>query len=126
MTALSQTMLDDSPGVQSLTGDEIERLYPVVEKHSPEGERLGRIPYTDLYFCALGTALVRLTHGFSAPVQGNCARLRQHPLARHLRRGRPRGIAIDPPYRGLQRFIVDQRVLGLLLTMVSISRPPEQ
>jgi len=48
MTALSETVLDELPGVQSLTGEEIERLYPVLEKHSPEGERLGRIPYTDL------------------------------------------------------------------------------
>ena len=63
MIKLTASTLDDAPGVQSLTCDEIDRLYPVKEKHSPEGERLGHIPYTSLYFCALGTALVRLTHG---------------------------------------------------------------
>ena len=92
MTDAEETVFDDSTGIQSLIGDEIERLYPVFEKHSPEGERLGRIPYTDLYFCALGTALVRLTHGLvHAAVQGDCARLRQHAVARHLRRGRAAG-----------------------------------
>ena len=110
MTALSQTMLDESPGVQSLTGEEIERLYPVLGKHSPEGERLGRIPYTDLYFCALGDRPgpfdPRL---FMAPfkvIALDC----DNTLWRGIcGEDGPRGIAIDPPYRALQRFMVDQR-----------------
>ena len=113
MTKLTETMLDDSPGIQSLTCDEIERLYPVLEKHSPEGERLGRIPYTDLYFCALGTALVRLTHGLFMPPFKVIALDCDNTLWRGIcGEDGPRGIAIDPPYRALQRFMLDQRDSG--------------
>jgi FkbH-like protein len=120
MVKLTETVLDDSPGIQSLTCDEIERLYPVLEKHSPEGERLGRIPYTDLYFCALGTALVRLTHGLLMPPFKVIALDCDNTLWRGIcGEDGPRGIAIDPPYRALQRFMLDQRESGMLLTMAS-------
>ena len=120
MTKLTETVLDDSPGIQSLTCDEIERLYPVPEKHSPEGERLGRIPYTDLYFCALGSALVRLTHGLFMPPFKVIALDCDNTLWRGIcGEDGPRGIAIAPPYRTLQGFMLDQRESGMLLTMAS-------
>ena len=120
MSQLSEAMLDDSTGVQSLTSNEIEQLYPVMEKHSPEGERLGRIPYTDLYFCALGTALVRRTHGlFMAPfkvIALDC----DNTLWRGIcGEDGPGGISVDPPYVALQRFMLDQRESGMLLTLAS-------
>ena len=120
MTKLTETVLDDSPGIQSLTCDEIERLYPVLEKHSPEGERLGRIPYTDLYFCAMGTALVRLTHGLFMPPFKVIALDCDNTLWQGIcGEDGPRGIAINPPYRALQQFMLDQRESGMLLTMAS-------
>jgi FkbH-like protein len=120
MTKITETILDDAPGIQSLTCDEIERLYPVFEKHSPEGERLGRIPYTDLYFCALGTALVRLTHGLFMPPFKVIALDCDNTLWRGIcGEDGPRGIAVDPPYRTLQQFMLQQRELGLLLTLAS-------
>ncbi|HBY59915.1 MAG TPA: ABC transporter permease, partial [Solibacterales bacterium] len=45
------------PGLQLLTAGEIAALYPVEGWHSTEGERLGRIPYSQAYFAALGTAI---------------------------------------------------------------------
>jgi len=120
MTKLTEAILDDSTGVQSLTCDEIERLYPVLEKHSPEGERLGRIPYTDLYFCALGTALVRLTHGLFMPPFKVIALDCDNTLWRGIcGEDGPRGIAIDRPYAALQRFMLEQRESGMLLAMAS-------
>ena len=126
MTALTEKVLDELPGVQSLTGDEIERLYPVLEKHSPEGERLGRIPYTDLYFCAMGTALLRLTHGLFMPPFKVIALDCDNTLWRGIcGEDGPGGIAIDPPYRALQRFMVDQRDSGMLLTLASKNNQPD-
>ena len=120
MIKLTETVLDDSPGVQTLTCDEIERLYPVAEKHSPEGERLGRIPYTALYFCALGTALVRLTHGLLMPPFKVIALDCDNTLWRGIcGEDGPRGITVEPPYRTLQQFMLDQRESGMLLAMVS-------
>ena len=120
MAALTEAALDDSPGLQCLTSGEIERLYPVIEKHSPEGDRLGRIPYTELYFCALGTALVRLTHGLYMPPFKVIALDCDNTLWRGIcGEDGPRGVTIDEPYRELQRFMADQRDSGMLLTLAS-------
>jgi FkbH-like protein len=120
MTTLTETILDDAPGLQCLTHGEIERQYPVVAKHSPEGERLGRIPYSDLYFCSLGTALVRLTHGLLMPpfkvIALDCDNTLWHGICGE---DGPRGIAIEPPYQALQRFMLEQRESGMLLTLAS-------
>ena len=100
MTALTETVLDDAPGIQSLTCDEIERLYPVIEKHSPEAERLGRIPYTDLYFCALGTSLVRRVHGLLMPPFKVIALDCDNTLWRGIcGEDGPRGVTIDRAVR---------------------------
>ena len=83
MTAFISAALDDTPGVQFLHYEQVDRLYPVESPHDPEGERLGKIPYTELYYCALGTALVRSRPcAVHASVQGGRARLRQHAMER--------------------------------------------
>jgi FkbH-like protein len=120
MTKLTEAVLDDTTGIQSLTCDEIERMYPVLQKHSPEGERLGRIPYTDLYFCALGTALVRLAHGLLMAPFKVIALDCDNTLWRGIcGEDGPQGIFIDPPYRALQKFMLDQRDSGMLLSLAS-------
>ena len=124
MAKLAETVLDDSTGIQSLVHSEIERTYPVLEKHSPEGERLGRIPYTDPYFCALGTALVRLAHGLFMPPFKVIALDCDNTLWRGIcGEDGPRGISVDPPYRELQQFMLDQRDSGMLLTLASKNNP---
>ena len=120
MAKFAEATLSDSTGIQVLTFSEIEQFYPVPEKHSPEGERLGRIPYTDLYFCALGTALVRLTHGLLMPpfkvIALDCDNTLWSGICGE---DGPRGISVDPPYRALQQFMLDQRESGMLLTLAS-------
>jgi FkbH-like protein len=120
MNKLAAASLAETPGIQMLTESEIERQYPVLEKHSPEGERLGRIPYTEIYFCALGTALVRLTHGLLMPPFKVIALDCDNTLWRGIcGEDGPRGISVDAPYRALQQFMLDQRESGMLLTMAS-------
>jgi FkbH-like protein len=120
MASLTETILDDVPGLQSLTCEEVERMYPVLEKHSPEGERLGRIPYTELYFCGLGTALVRRVHGLLMPPFKVIALDCDNTLWRGIcGEDGPSGVVIDAPYRALQEFMLDQRDSGMLLTMAS-------
>src|SRR4029077_15531180 len=120
MTSLTGKVLDDSPGIQSLTYDEIERQYPVLEKHSPEGDRLGKIPYTELYYCTLGTALVRLTHGLYMPPFKVIALDCDNTLWRGIcGEDGPRGITLDPARRTLQEFMKQQHDSGMLLAMAS-------
>ncbi len=70
---------------------EVQALYPVAEVHDPHADQLGHLPYTPDFFAALATAIARKIHAIShAAVQGDRARLRRHPVGRHLRRGRAR------------------------------------
>ena len=78
-------------GVSLLRPRDVAALYPVAEVHDPHADELGRLPYTPLYFAALATAAARRIHALAAPpfkLVG--ARLRRHPVGRHLRRRRSR------------------------------------
>jgi FkbH-like protein len=115
-----ESMLEETAGILYLSHEEIERMYPVPKPASEAGERLGRIPYTDLYFSALGTALVRLTHGlFSTPfkvIALDC----DNTLWRGIcGEDSPRGVVVDPARRRLQEFMREQHDSGMLLVMAS-------
>lgn len=112
--------LAEVPGLQFLSCDQIARLYPVEQPHSPEGERLGRIPYTDLYFCALGTAIVRHAHALlSTPykvIALDCDNTLWDGICGE---DGPHGVVVDSPRRALQQFMAEQREDGMLLVLAS-------
>jgi FkbH-like protein len=112
--------LEDTPGAQLLAHEQIAHLYPVPQPHSPEGERLGGIPYTELYFCALGTSIVRHAHALFMPPYKVIALDCDNTLWQGIcGEDGPDGIIIDPPRRALQQFMADQREDGMLLAMAS-------
>ncbi len=120
MLAFLSAALDQTPGVQLLHYEQIDRLYPVDGRHDPEAERLAKIPYTELYFCALGTALVRYTHALLLPPFKVVALDCDNTLWRGIcGEDGPENIELDPPRRALQEFMVDQREAGMLLTLAS-------
>ena len=92
-------------------------VYPVTDILSEQGERLGRIPYTDQYFCALGTALVRLADALSRPPFKVVALDCDNTLWRGIC-GEDGPAAVEPNI-ALQRFMLDQHRNGMLLAMVS-------
>jgi len=53
--------------VQVIDENEIRRFYPVENWYDAAGDGIGRIPYTELYFAALGTAIVRHAHALHTP-----------------------------------------------------------
>jgi FkbH-like protein len=112
--------LDEVTGVHSLDYCDVERMYPVAAVHNPEGERLGRIPYTDLYYCALGTTLVRHTHALMHPPFKVIALDCDYTLWRGIcGEDGPDGVELDPPRRVLHECMLEQREAGMLLTMAS-------
>ncbi len=118
--------LEDAAGVQILRAEEIARLYPVDALHSPEGERLGRIPYTEIYFCALGTAVVRLAHSLVAPTYKVIALDCDNTLWQGIcGEDGPAGVVLDAPRSALQRFMADQREQGMLLVLASKNNEPD-
>lgn len=115
-----EQMLQDAPGVQFLSAAQIASLYPVETPHDPEAERLGSIPYTELYFCALGTAVVRHAHALLMPPYKVIALDCDNTLWQGIcGEDGPLGIVVDPPRRALQEFMLEQRDSGMLLAMNS-------
>jgi FkbH-like protein len=111
---------EEAPGVQFLSCDQVGHLYPVEAPHDPDAERLGRIPYTELYFVALGTALIRSAHALLMPPYKVIALDCDNTLWQGIcGEDGPSGVVVDPARRALQEFMLDQREAGMLLTMAS-------
>ena len=108
------------PGVHFVHHSFIERSYPVDSVHDPEGERLGNIPYTDLYYSALGTMIVRYAHALFLPpfkvVALDCDNTLWSGICGE---DGCEGVGVDAPRRALQEFMLEQRSAGMLLTMAS-------
>jgi FkbH-like protein len=107
-------------GVQSLDYRQIEEYYPVAEYEAPGGEQLGHVPYTETYYAALATALVRRSHATSrAPykvIALDCDdTLWQGVCGEDV----PGGITLDAPRVELQRFMAERRNSGFLLSLAS-------
>jgi FkbH-like protein len=110
----------DTPGVQFLHQNQVERFYPVGDPHNAEGERLGKIPYTDVYYAALGTMLVRQAHALFRPPFKVIALDCDNTLwAGICGEDGCEGVGLDSPRRALQEFMVDQHESGMLLAMAS-------
>lgn len=120
MRSLFSTATQGSANVHCLDYCDIERLYPVENPLDPEGERLGKIPYTDLYFCALGTSIVRYAHALARPPYKLVALDCDNTLWQGIcGEDGPEGVVLDAPRRALQNFMLEQRESGMLLTMAS-------
>ena len=82
--------LEPVPGLCLLRPADFD-LYPVADYYDPRRDQLGHIPYTPLFFAALGTILARKVHALLQPAaQGDRPGLRQHAVERGRRRGRGR------------------------------------
>lgn len=112
--------LEAVKGVHSILPEVIASTYPVPEYDDPEGNRLGHIPYTELFFSSLAAMIARRIY-----------RLRDTPhkvialdCDQTLWRGvcgedGALGIEIDAPRQALQKFMVNQHKCGMLLCLCS-------
>jgi FkbH-like protein len=120
LTTWTAGALHDAPGVQFISHEEIDRRYPVEDPHDADAERLGRIPYTETYFCALGTAMVRHAHSlFTSPykvIALDCDNTLWQGICGE---DGPSGVVLDPPRKALHEFMLEQREAGMLLTLAS-------
>ena len=118
--SLMESSLAETPGVQFLHFDEIQKRYPVANWESVAGDRLGKIPYTEEYFSALATELVRYAHSlFMAPYKVIVLDCDDTLWEGICGEDGPSGVSIDPPRRALQDFMLQQRDAGMLLCMAS-------
>jgi FkbH-like protein len=114
------TALGETPGVHFIDWCDVDRWYPVEVVHNPEGDRLGNIPYTELYYAALATALVRYTHALMRPPHKVIALDCDNTLWEGIcGEDGPEGVRLDPARRVLHEAMLEQREAGMLLTMAS-------
>lgn len=114
------------PGLHFLDDRQIADLYPVADYEAPGGGRLGHVPYTETYYAALGTALVRRAHAITRPPYKVIALDCDDTLWKGIcGEDGPTGVTLDGPRRELQRFLLKQRQAGMLLTMASKNNESE-
>lgn len=99
---------------------DVEAVYPVASKFNVEGERLGRIPYTDEYFAALATLAVRHWDALTRPpykiIAVDCDNTLWSGICGE---DGPEHVRLEEAHRGLQEFLLEQRKAGMVLAMAS-------
>ena len=107
-------------GVEFVDYHEIARLYPVAAPLHDHGETIARIPYTELYYAALGTALVRRAMAWTRPPLKLIALDCDDTLWRGIcGEDGPAGVVLDAPRRALHEMMLRKRDEGVLLAIVS-------
>lgn len=110
----------ETRGAHYLPDSEVRRLYPVADYYDSQGDQIGKIPYTEAYYCALATTLVRLCHALHRPPFKVIAVDCDNTLWKGIcGEDGPEGVEIDPPRQALQEFLRNQWESGALLCMVS-------
>ena len=108
------------PGVQTIDESEIQRLYPVENWYDAAGDDLGKIPFSEIYFAALGTAIVRHAHALHNPpykaVAVDCDNTLWSGVCGE---DGPEGVKLDASRRALHEFLLAQRESGMLLCLNS-------
>ena len=114
------SQIGDIPGVQVIDQDEIQRLYPVENWYDASGDELGKIPFTELYFAALGTAIVRHAHALHNPPYKAVAVDCDNTLWLGVcGEDGAEGVRLDASRRALHEFLLAQREAGMLLCLNS-------
>ncbi|GMQ83178.1 MAG: hypothetical protein BMS9Abin05_2665 [Rhodothermia bacterium] len=107
-------------GVYTITTADILEAYPVNTYFDSVGASIGQIPYTPLFFAALGTTIARMFVSISRPpykvVVLDCDQTLWSGISGE---DGPLGVVIDSPRRTLQQFFVDQQRHGMLLCLCS-------
>lgn len=113
-------ILREATGVQWISHREISALYDVPVWHDAEGERLGRMPYTEAGFAALGTSIVRRAHSMRVPPVKAVAVDCDNTLWKGIcGEDGPDGVVLEAGRKELHHFLLDQREAGILLCIAS-------
>jgi FkbH-like protein len=106
--------------VQFAEADEVLALYPVSEVADAAAEALGRVPYTEEFFAALGTWIARRVNALRMPPYKVLALDCDNTLWEGIcGEDGPAGVKIGPGNVALQRIALEQREAGMLLALCS-------
>jgi len=99
---------------------DLSELYPVANPYDADADALGRVPYTPLFFAALGTMIARKVHALRTPPFKVAALDCDDTLWKGVcGEDGPEGVVLDAPRRAVQEFMAAQREAGMLLCLAS-------
>ncbi|MBV8475581.1 MAG: HAD-IIIC family phosphatase [Acidobacteria bacterium] len=111
------------PGWTALDLEEAVKLYAISETRDPFTDELGNIPFTEEMYAAAATVAARW-------IRASCSKPRKVIVLdadNTLWQGicGEGSMAVTPPYRRLQQFMLNQRESGMLLALVSKNNEDE-
>jgi FkbH-like protein len=111
--------LQGVPGLCLIGPDDLNP-YPVEVYYDPQRDRLGHIPYTPLFYAALGTILARRVHALKSPTYKVIVLDCDNTLWKGVvgEEG-VAGITIPAAWKRFQQFMVEQASQGVLLCLCS-------
>ncbi len=112
--------IEQLSGAHIITPAELLKLYPVADYYDASADELGRIPYTPVFFTALGTMIVRKLHALQrAPHKVIVLDCDNTLWSGVCGEDGAKGICLDAPRQALQEFMRAQHTAGRLLAVCS-------
>lgn len=107
-------------GIYLISNEELNTTYPVDTYYEEQGDKLGHIPFTPLYFAALGTAIARKIYAIQSPPPKVIVLDCDNTLWKGVcGEDGIRGIELDAPRQALQELMLAQYHSGMLLCICS-------
>ena len=102
------------------TSADLASLYPVSNYEDQYAYQVGRVPYTQAFFVALGTFIVRRYYRIHTPPYKVVALDCDETLWRGIcgEEG-TQGVQVDAACRALQKFVIAEREAGMLIVLCS-------
>ncbi len=120
MQSLILEKLQNINGVYLVTPQEINNYYPVIDYYDQQSDKVGHIPYSPLFFTALGTMLSRRIYKIkSKPRKVIVLDCDQTLWQGVCGEDGTLGVKINNPYKALQRFVLSQYHQGMLICLCS-------
>jgi FkbH-like protein len=112
--------LAESSGVYLITTAALNTSYPVAKFYHPDGDQAGHIPFTPLFFTALGTMLTRKIYAIlQTPYKVIVLDCDQTLWQGICGEDGVDGIVVTPAHQALQEFMIAQHDKGMLLCLCS-------
>lgn len=114
------TELNKESGVHAILSRELLEQYPVTGYYDASADELGRVPYSPVFFTALGTAVARRWNALNRASHKVIVLDCDHTLWSGVcAEDGAKGICLDEPRRALQEFMRAQSEAGRLLAICS-------
>jgi thioester reductase-like protein/FkbH-like protein len=112
--------LGEIPGVHVVTAAELAQTYTGSSYYDAHADRLGHVPFTPIFFTALGTLVARKVRTLRQPPYKVIVLDCDETLWKGVcGEDGPLGVEIDPPHAALQKFVVAQQRAGALVCLCS-------